>query len=62
MKEESDRLGRARADVIKGAMSLLWKGYSTHAWGFDEVIKKIIVGGLFRPVISPNDNQAFLGQ
>ncbi|CAN0450818.1 unnamed protein product, partial [Ectocarpus sp. 12 AP-2014] len=37
MQEESDRLGRERAAVIRGAMDLLWKGYSEHAWGYDEV-------------------------
>lgn len=39
MKEESDRLGRERAAVLKAAMGLLWKGYSDHAWGYDEVGK-----------------------
>lgn len=37
MKEESDRLGLERAAVIRAAMGLLWKGYSEHAWGYDEV-------------------------
>ncbi|CAM9228299.1 unnamed protein product, partial [Scytosiphon promiscuus] len=37
MQEESDRLGRERAAAIKAAMSLLWQGYSEHAWGYDEV-------------------------
>ncbi|CBJ30981.1 Mannosyl-oligosaccharide 1,2-alpha-mannosidase, family GH47 [Ectocarpus siliculosus] len=37
MREESDRLGRERAAVIRAAMDLLWKGYSEHAWGYDEV-------------------------
>lgn len=39
MKEESDRLGRERAAVLQAAMGLLWKGYSDHAWGYDEVGK-----------------------
>ena len=37
MKEESDRLGRERAVVLRSAMSLIWKGYTDHAWGYDEV-------------------------
>ncbi|CAM9915035.1 unnamed protein product [Ectocarpus fasciculatus] len=37
MQEESDRLGRERAAIIRAAMDLLWKGYSEHAWGYDEV-------------------------
>eukprot|EP00903_Cladosiphon_okamuranus_P011485 g10817.t1 len=37
MKEESDRLGRERAAVLQAAMGRLWKGYSDHAWGDDEV-------------------------
>lgn len=37
MKEESDRLGRKRADAIRGAMTLVWRAYVEHAWGHDEV-------------------------
>jgi len=40
MREESDRLGRERAAVLRAAMGLLWKGYSDHAWGYDEVRTK----------------------
>lgn len=54
MKEESDRLGRARASVIEGAMSLLWEGYCTHAWGFDEVRKLTRPLG---PVSAPHDEE-----
>ena len=37
MLEESDRLGRERAGIVRDAMGLLWKGYADHAWGYDEV-------------------------
>ncbi|CAM9448052.1 unnamed protein product [Sphacelaria rigidula] len=36
MQEESDRLGRKRADAVRSAMGHLWVGYTEHAWGNDE--------------------------
>lgn len=37
MKEESNKLGIIRKEIIKNGMKHAWKGYKTYAWGQDEV-------------------------
>lgn len=37
MREESDRLGRQRREIIKSGMVHAWSGYQKYAWGRDEL-------------------------
>eukprot|EP01038_Epipyxis_sp_PR26KG_P010250 gene10250-13787_t len=37
MREEADRLGKERRELIKQGMTHAWDGYKKYAWGYDEL-------------------------
>ncbi|CAN0170907.1 unnamed protein product, partial [Ascophyllum nodosum] len=40
MRQESDELGRKRAEEVKGAMRHAWSGYEQYAFGADELLPR----------------------